>query len=191
MFNKIPIFQDSIITGSVIDKELDKTISMVLQNEIKENQGNFLSNKGGYQTRNINDDKICNTLLKESSEIIIKNYNLTNVKTTMYNLWINKNYEGNYNSPHTHPMSFFSGIYYLDVSEKGGDLILFRGNRSNQIPDIHNILTNPDFRVEYHLKPLKHQLIVFPSHLLHMVTPHFDKRARISVSFNISIKENG
>ena len=71
MFNKIPIFQDSIITGSVIDKELDKTISMVLQNEIKENQGNFLSNKGGYQTRNINDDKICNTLLKESSEIII------------------------------------------------------------------------------------------------------------------------
>ncbi len=57
--------------------------------------------------------------------------------------------------------------------------------------DIPNFLKSADFKEEYHFKPLKHQLIIFPSHLLHMVTPHFDDRPRISVSFNISIKENG
>ena len=188
---KIPIFQDSILYRSVIDKDLDQTIKNVLQDEMQNKKGNILSNKGGYQTQNIKNDKICNTLLIKSSELITESYNLSNVKISILNLWINQNNKGNYNKPHTHPGSIFSGVYYVQISEKDGDLIFYRGDRSNQMPNIINFERDIDFKEEYHIQPLKNQLIIFPSYLLHMVTPHFEDISRISVSFNINIEPHG
>ena len=51
---KIPKFQDSIIFGSIINEELNKTILNVLENKMKENEGVFHTNRGiGYQTEMI------------------------------------------------------------------------------------------------------------------------------------------
>ncbi len=189
--DKIPIFQDSIIFGSVINPELDKTILNVIEILIKENEGLRNSNKGGYHSKYIYNEKINKCLLEKSAELIVQNYNLKNVKISLLNLWINRNLKGNYNVPHIHPSSNFSGIYYVDVTKEGGELIFFRADRSSQMLETQSFLKDKDFQEEFHIKPKKNQLLVFPSHLLHMVTPHFDNKPRISVSFNISIKENG
>ncbi len=189
--DKIPIFQDSIIFGSIVNQELDKNILDILDNEMKKNEGVFYTNKGGYQTENIFQEKINNFLLNKSAELLVQNYNLKNVKINLLNLWINHNLKGDYNSPHIHQTSNFSGIYYVEVSKEGGNLIFFRGDRSNQMLDIQSFLKDKDFQEEFHIKPVKNQLIIFPSHLIHMVTPHLDNKPRVSVSFNISIEKNG
>ena len=188
---KIPIFQDSILYKSVVDEDLNKTIKSVLQNEIQNNPGNILSNQGGYQTKNITNNFICDKLLKESAELILENYKFTKVKFSMQNLWINKNYKGNYNSPHIHQLSNFSGVYYVEVSDEGGKLIFYRGDKSNQMLEIQTLIKDKDFEEEAHISPVVNQLIIFPSHLLHMVSPHFEEKPRISVSFNISIERHG
>lgn len=188
---KIPIFQDSIIFGSIINEELNKTILNVLENQMKENEGVFHTNKGGYQTKIIFDEKINKFLLERSAKLIIENYQLKNVKINLLNLWINHNLKGNYNLPHIHQYSNFSGIYYVEVTEEGGDLIFFRGDKSNQMLHIQAILQEEDFREQFHIKPIKNQLIIFPSHLMHMVTPHLDDKPRVSVAFNLLISKNG
>ena len=184
---KTTIFQDSIIFDSFINKELDKNILSVLENEMKKNEGVFYTNKGGYQTEKIFNEKIHNPLLEKSAKLIVENYNLKNVKINLLNLWINYNLKGNYNSPHVHQTSDFSGVYYVDVAEKGGELIFFRGDRSNQMLDIQSFLKDRDFQEEFHIQPLNKQIIIFPSHLIHMVTPHSDNKPRISVAFNIRL----
>ena len=188
---KIPIFQDSIILDSLIDTQLDETIYKVLKNEMEKKDGSFFSNKGGYQTVSINNEKICNTILNKSVKMITENYRIFNSNFTMNALWINQNKKGNYNSPHIHPLSVFAGVYYLNVAETGGDLIFFRSDRSNQMLDINKDLIDEDFNAEYHLRPLKNQIILFPSNLIHMVSAHFEDKPRISISFNILIGKNG
>ena len=186
---KVNLFTDSIIIESVMDQDLDEAIIKVLNTEEKNNKNVLKSNKGGFQTEDIYDEKICETLLGESAKAISKNYN---VKTSygLKNLWINKNLKNNYNTPHTHPKSQFSGIYYVDVKENGGDLVFFRNDISNSMLNLNNIITSSDFHNVYCIKPLKHQLILFSSNLQHMVTPHSDEGARISVSFNIGLFTN-
>jgi len=188
---KLPIFSDSIILGSLLDSKLDQTIREVLKSEIENNKGNSFSNKGGYQTVSINNEIICNTILNKSVEMITENYRISNSNFTINSLWINQNNKYNFNSPHIHPLSVFAGVYYLDVAETGGDLIFYRGDRSNQMLDTNKGFVDADFNAEYHFTPLKNQIILFPSNLVHMVSPHFDDKPRISVSFNILITKNG
>ena len=102
-----------------------------------------------------------------------------------------ENNKNNFNTPHIHQLSNFSGVYYVEVSDKNGELIFFRGDKSNQILEIQSFIKDKDFYEEYHVKPLKNQLIIFPSHLMHMVKPHFEEKPRISVSFNITIERHG
>mgnify|MGYP003137595103 CR=1 FL=1 len=46
-----------------------------------------------------------------------------------------------------------------------------------------------DFFETYQIKPEEDLLMLFPSYLKHMVEPHYDDKARISVSFNINLKD--
>ena len=184
---KITIFQDSIYFGSLINQTLSKKIEEVLSREINTNEGASISNKGGYQTNEIQDIEIGQPLLEKSSQLILSNYNLSNKKFGLTNLWINKNSKNNFNIIHNHPMSDFSGVYYHQVPENSGELIFFRGDRTNQMMAIQQSINDKDFCACYEIQPLKNQIIVFPSHLLHMVNPNRSDEARISVSFNIKL----
>ena len=57
--------------------------------------------------------------------------------------------------------------------------------------DINKYIIDEDFNAEYHFRPLKNQIILFPSNLIHMVSAHFEDKPRISISFNILIGKNG
>ena len=184
---RLTIFQDSILFGSLINQTLSKKIDQVLYNEMNTNKGVFISNEGGYQTKDIDEKDICQPIFDKSAQLISDSYNLFNTKLGLINLWMNCNYKNNFNTIHNHPMSDFSGVYYHQVPENSGELIFFRGDRSNQMMDIQQSIKDKDFCENYSIQPLRNQLIVFPSHLLHMVKANMNEEARISVSFNIKI----
>eukprot|EP01113_Clastostelium_recurvatum_P046852 TRINITY_DN8270_c0_g1_i1.p1 TRINITY_DN8270_c0_g1~~TRINITY_DN8270_c0_g1_i1.p1 ORF type:complete len:306 (-),score=93.03 TRINITY_DN8270_c0_g1_i1:22-939(-) len=76
--------------------------------------------------------------------------------------------------PHTHPYQLISGVYYSKVPEGAGSIV-FEDPRG-PLPPFEN-------RIIYH--PKEGDLIVFPSWLLHQVTPTQGKDVRVSFSCNI------
>jgi len=183
------IFTTSIITSILKNENLEKEILKELQTHEDLKQGRVRSNFGGFQTNDITNKSILEPLGNETVRLIFENYKIKANKINMNNLWINKNYKNNFNNLHVHPRCHLSAVYYVDVSEKGGELV-FR--REDCIFTEQNLFipNDMDFDDSFTIKPKKNLLIIFPSHLKHMVQPHEDDRPRISVSFNIGF-ENG
>jgi len=76
--------------------------------------------------------------------------------------------------PHTHPYQLVSGVYYSRVP-KGAGAIIFEDPRGPLPPFENRIIYNPK----------EGDLIIFPSWLLHQVTPTQGDEERISFSCNI------
>tara|TARA_Y100001973_G_C5175760_1_gene321803 strand:+ start:1071 stop:1643 length:573 start_codon:yes stop_codon:yes gene_type:complete len=112
----------------------------------------------------------------------IENFKFTDL--TIKKFWANINYENDINWPHKH-QDDLSGVFYLQVPENSGDLVL-----QNLNYDINN-------KISFHLqnssiiviKPIKNKLILFDSNCTHLVTKNNSKQPRISISFNISIND--
>ena len=83
----------------------------------------------------------------------------------MGNMWANINPPGGYNSPHLHPNSHYSGVYYIKAPEGGGDITF---------PQLKQKVT-----------PKDNMMILFDGHTRHGVTENLSDEERIAVSFNV------
>ena len=192
---KIDIFKESIIVDSFIDDELIIKIKKILKDKKDKNENNILSNIGGFQTNPIMDTELNKKIFYKAVELINSNYNVNPIYNfRLLNVWINENYKNCFNQIHLHPKSNFSGVYYVEVPEKSGELVFLKNDKSvtMMLHDDEFIGNEIDFLVKYKIQPLKYQMIIFPSHLEHMVLPNKNEQSRISISFNIDfIKNNG
>ena len=184
---KAQIFQEIILSENFIDDELDKEIINILSIEKRKNNGVALSNKGGFQTQPIKNEIICNNILKKCYELIFKNFKFKRkCKFFLKNLWINSNEKDCYNAPHIHPNSDFSGVYYLNVPQKNGEIVFYKDN-SFGTSGLNDFLDSDYFIDHFQIKPQKGLLLLFPSCMRHMVNPHYEDLSRISISFNIGL----
>lgn len=126
-------------------------------------------------------------------------------------LWVNiLSKQGSFNIPHIHGTgeTLFSGVYYpsdfIYEKSKGpdirassvpepGDLMLFDPAGTEKRSVIPQAIVNryPYYGSEICIRPTKGTLIVFPSYLLHMVTPlygEYNGQQRMSISFSYSKK---
>ena len=93
--------------------------------------------------------------------------------------WVNKANKGDYQEYHNHPENTFSAIYYHKINS--GNLVI--RDRFHMKP-LKNIIDN-DFNYEtYTYRPVRNELIIFRSHLLHMVTPCNEERITIAMNFD-------
>lgn len=111
--------------------------------------------------------------------------------------WANVNRTGDSNVNHAHPGSFWSGTYYVedgasDTGEVVGGAFEILDPRGIA-PQMYapNVLCGlagcaTAGLAEQH-QPRAGQLILFPSWLVHGVTPYRGRAPRISVSFNLSL----
>lgn len=111
--------------------------------------------------------------------------------------WANVNRPGDSNVNHGHPGSFWSGTYYVEDGTKDMDGI---PGGTFEMLDPRGIVPQmyaPNLRcglagcataglAEQH-QPRAGQLTLFPSWLIHCVTPYRGYAPRISISFNLSI----
>ena len=103
--------------------------------------------------------------------------------------WANVLRRGNYNRVHSHPEFSWSAVYYVclggaPASEADG-LIEFVDPRGAA-----NMVATPGrpFDQKLRLRPRAGELILFPSWLLHYVNPYERTDIRISIAFNISMR---
>ena len=183
---KSNIFSDFLLHTEIKDDEIKNKILSILEKEEKQKNNNFVSNRGGFQSNTIDDKLIQNFFLHQSVSLIQENFkfkNLTEVK--LVNIWINKNFKGDYNVPHVHPLCHFSGIYYLKTSNKDGKLIFLKGDNSSSMMNNLAFIDHENFYHRFEVQPKNNLFILFPSNLKHMVEPHYEEHPRISVSFNL------
>jgi len=184
---KINIFTDSIVIDSLFHDKLDDEILKELKVRKQNNQGVIKSNLKGFQTDFIDNKIICECILQKSVSLIFKYYNVKpNLKYSLNNLWINENYKGSFNEPHSHPDSNFSGTYYVEAKKDGGELVFLKNDKSASMTMCEEV--SNDFYNLYKIQPLKNQIILFPSNFEHMVYPHYEETPRISISFNVDVK---
>ena len=108
-------------------------------------------------------------------------------KPIIGNMWANINYLSAHNKPHTHPNSFFSGLYYVKTPNDCGRLTLEdpRPGPQHLMPVKKPGTLPKDFWKTLFIEPKEGRLIIFPSWLWHSVEENKSFNDRISVSFNI------
>ncbi|GAC1620753.1 MAG: hypothetical protein NVS9B10_02820 [Nevskia sp.] len=111
--------------------------------------------------------------------------------------WFHITRHGGYISGHTHPLASWSGVYCVTPGEQPPEhpdsgVLRFLDARpyANMYQDPGNAkLQMPYGPGSINYKLLPGQLILFPSYLVHEVTPFFGRDERITVAFNISLAD--
>lgn len=107
------------------------------------------------------------------------------------NSWINKHVKGQDNSVHWHSNAMLSGVYYPLANPNDGDILfkrshtyynLFYDTVRVEFKEGYNNQFNTDL---YNITPVSGDLIIFPSHLEHMVVPNENDSERYSLAFNL------
>ena len=102
--------------------------------------------------------------------------------------WANVSETGAANAPHSHPGCYWSAVYYVRADEgEGGELILHDPRMPGlamQAPDLR--FRNAGGEQMVKTRPTTGMLILFPSWLIHSVTPWQGTSPRISVAMNLS-----
>ncbi len=156
----------------------------------KTNRSVILSNRGGYQSPDIEVDQV-----PGFKDLAIKVLRLVGKYSSIFalnrpikylNSWLNINPYLTYNARHKHPYTIVSAVYYINIPKNGGQISF-----SNPLDNLHGYLSLNDintfntFNSEARtINPVNNQLIFFPGWLAHEVTPNMSKQKRISIAFN-------
>lgn len=112
------------------------------------------------------------------------------------NMWANVNRSGHANEFHSHPGSFWSGVYYVDDggiaddASLGGELEFMdpRGpGPAMYAPQLAYGAAGLSVGANETVRPKAGRLVMFPSWLLHQVRPYRGNAERISIAFNLSL----
>ena len=109
----------------------------------------------------------------------------------MTGLWGMINPPGSRNNVHTHPYNYLSGVYYLKVPQKSGNLVFLEPKPQAEVlspPKRKEASVYTAHSVDF--EPKENSLIFFPSWLQHEVKINSSNEDRVILSFNINWREN-
>jgi uncharacterized protein (TIGR02466 family) len=186
----IEIFPQNIFQKSNLglDKnylnKLHSSIELMRRGDVN---GTMISNvEFGWQSKALPQtgpfENLTQKIIKEAYSFCknLKNFNFSKIE--FISLWANINYPNDINWPHTHDGDI-AGVYYVDVHENCGDLIL-----DSYSYNLHNKLAF--YLASLHKKiitPHNDLLVLFDSNCWHSVTKNKSNKTRISMSFNLKI----
>lgn len=110
--------------------------------------------------------------------------------------WPNVNRFGDYHDLHNHPHCWLSGTYYVAVPQSNEALPGRKDRRPGSISfydprpqaNMNAVAKDPQVEAEYSLLPKPGTILLWPAFLHHFVHPNLSKDLRISVSFNVVLK---
>jgi uncharacterized protein (TIGR02466 family) len=111
--------------------------------------------------------------------------------------WGNVNRLGDYHDPHNHPHAYLSGTYYVRMPDSRAPL----RNRSDVRPgcitfydprgavNMTAIKDDPQIEPELTVTPKPGMILLWPAFIMHYVHPNLSEELRISISFNLIVKD--
>ena len=166
-----------------LDRDLtEKEIAFIKGQETRPNMGNTTSKD--------------NTILRNKPLIKLRDFIETSVADyfkTIHNpkhqvslrvtqSWINYTEPGQFHHKHAHPNSFISGVFYPQANKETDKIYFYRdGFQMIKLPPSEwNVWNSESWWFEVGTG----DLVLFPSHLQHMVETVQGEQTRISLSFN-------
>jgi uncharacterized protein (TIGR02466 family) len=193
-YNTIPLFSTPVYTSKIdIPKEN--------QDNLKRYEYDRMDNGSASYTK---DRKILNlpefSLLKSRVMEHINTYGRDVLKIKpeielyITTSWINKFEPKDYGGIHSHVNAIISGVLYLDVSEKSGDLCLAKDpgyiNTFSQTIDIEYSEWNIFNSKTWYIHPENNMIVMFPAHLSHRINANLEDKNRYSLAFNVFVRGN-
>ena len=188
----LPIVQYQTKDTSDINKELKE---IILKKE-KDTPTTNKSNQGGWQSEGdffrwggSSIEKVYNLFLDLISASTKK---LDFIQTIPMDFhiygWANVNRKGHSNIAHIHPMSTWSGTYYVDAGDdldesKCGLFEAYNPNLSHLTSFFPGLLAG-----EYLIKPKTGMMNLFPSYVRHGVRTYYGDNPRICIAVNASMR---
>jgi len=177
------LFATPIFYSNIEIKDLDTVIKSILDKE-KIFDSTHQTNIGGWQSPMFNViDQQFEDIFKQITEMtaeIYKKYQAVN-DPLLKQFWFNINRKGHYNNPHTHIKENFSGVLYLKVPEKCGNINFFNPAEKTKLEiEEYNRYTYSS----YHFEPKVGDVFIFQSSLVHSVSKNETDSERISMAFD-------
>ena len=115
--------------------------------------------------------------------------------TWIGNMWANVNRSGHANEFHSHPGSYWSGVYYVDDGgiaadpSLGGELEFLdpRGPVALMNAPHLRMSGSPSAGATERVQPPAGRMVIFPAWLMHAVRPYRGTAERISIAFNLAV----
>ena len=194
-YNTVYLFPSVIHQFDVngFDEIQNQLIDYAYQFKNKDPEGVIYSNHGGWQSPNF-DIEDENDLLHSFLINCLSNFpNIDKSIDFGIDAWININKKGDYNEKHNHPNCHLAGVLYLKCPQDCGNIVFDSPTSYQSYQEIRSYSKefqeyNNVFQ-SYEFYPTEGRILVFPSHLLHLVEPNQSNEDRISISFNIYLKE--
>ena len=167
-------------------KLTDLELKFITEQETRNNDGNTTSvNNNLFESAELAEvARFCEESLQQYfKEVYAPKHDVTPYITQS---WANYTKKGQWHHKHEHPNSFISGVFYVQA-QKDIDKIYFYKNGYQQIKlptDNYNLYNSDSWWLGVEIG----QLILFPSHLTHMVQTVQTDETRISISFNTFLK---
>lgn len=174
----------------ISEEEQKVYLDVISENLYKSSGHSFSQTKGNLH---LNEKiKPLTKKLKQAVSCIIEDHYLWAVEGFRINqMWANSFERNQWILRHTHPNSHLSGIFYIDANIESGGTIFLNPNQVINHIDIQNKSDAASFSwaKSVTVAATRHRLILFPSYLDHFSEPNRTDRARITISFNVSILE--
>ena len=155
-------------------------------------EGTIISNRGGWQSRDaffFKNDRSFRPFIEYIAKRI--EFLCTDVyqnAVQVDNLWVNINPPGTYNIEHDHAQSDMSGVLWIQGPENSGNFVLKNPNGFVQFPVI-GALAQDVQQLTSHVvihAPTPGKMMLFPSHIRHLVETNQSQHDRISIAFNLT-----
>ena len=194
-YELVNLFPSSVHIFNIngFDEVRNKLIDYVYEYKKNDPDGNIISNRGGWQSKNFSvqkEDDILHSLIINclaSFPYIKESYNI------FADAWININPSGSYNIKHNHPTCDLAGVLWIKCPKDCGEIIFDNPSAfqtfktinayEDKFKDVNKI------HHTYFFPPVEGRVLIFPSHLDHNVKENKSKEDRISVSFNIRLQD--
>ena len=130
-------------------------------------------------------DLLKTNIIETLSEIIDVRY-----AYSLNEVWKNTYYRYYHQESHSHPNSELSFVIFMnDYSEN--DAKFYFLNERNRVTSTTWLSLSEGMEDSIYVEPKKGDILFFPSHMIHGVTPHQSDIPRITISGNISLKNLG
>ena len=130
-------------------------------------------------------DLLKDSIIESVAEIIDVRY-----AYSLNEVWKNTYHRYYHQESHSHPNSELSFVIFMnDYSEN--DAKFYFLNERNRVTSSTWLSLSEGMEDSIYIEPKKGDILFFPSHMIHGVTPHQSDIPRITISGNISLKNLG
>ena len=173
------------------DTYRDQLIKESYQNRDEDPMGRELSNRGGWQSNQMDIGDCKSEILKNIIMSSVSKLPMSGNFSCTIEGWKNINEPGNFNISHSHPRSHFSGVLWIKTPKNCGNIVFESPEIFNRYQELDSysdeFALKTNSYMTYFFYPKEGKILIFPSSLSHQVEENKSDEDRISYSFNVTL----